>query len=121
MGMDFLSCKTPEMVTKEIWAYILAYNLVRELIARAAEKYNLEPRKISFTGAVQAFSVYAPIIGLVPERTEALFNGMLAAIAHSKIGNRPGRREPRAKKRRPKAQPLLAESRAKAKKRLGFS
>ena len=119
--MDFLSCKTPEMVTKQIWTYILAYNLVRELIARAAKKYNLEPRQISFTGAVDAFSVYAPIIGIVPERTEALFDGMLAAIAYHKIGNRPGRREPRAKKRRPKAQPLLKESREKAKKRLSLT
>lgn len=121
MGMEFLSCKTPEMVTKEIWAYILAYNLVRELIARAAKKYHLEPRQISFTGAVQAFSVYAPVIGIVPERTEALFNAMLAAIAYNRIGNRPGRREPRAKKRRPKAQPLLKEPRAQAKKRLSLT
>lgn len=121
MGMDFLSCKTPDMVSKQIWTYILAYNLVRELIARTAKKYGLEPRKISFTAAVQAFNVFAPVIGLVPERTEALYNGMLAAIAYHKIGNRPGRSEPRAKKRRPKAQPLLTEPRSKAKSRLGLT
>jgi IS4 transposase len=36
MQMDVLRCKTPELVGKEIWTHILAYNLIRTIIAQAA-------------------------------------------------------------------------------------
>ena len=29
LGMDVLRCKTPAMAVKEIWACLLAYNLIR--------------------------------------------------------------------------------------------
>ena len=48
MQMDVLRCKTPEMVEKEVWAHLLAYNLVRATMARAAEAHEAEPRRLSF-------------------------------------------------------------------------
>ena len=54
MKMDVLRCKTPEMVRKEIWAHLLAYNLLRTVMAVAASESGIEPRKISFKGAKQA-------------------------------------------------------------------
>jgi hypothetical protein len=51
--MDVLRCKTPELVRKEIWTHILAYNLVRTIMAQAATKHGLEPRSVSFKGAIQ--------------------------------------------------------------------
>src|SRR5262249_42197997 len=60
MKMDILRCKTPEMVQKEIWAHLLAYNLLRTVMAVAANESDMEPRKISFKGAKQALTAFAP-------------------------------------------------------------
>ena len=54
MKMDILRCKTPEMVHKEIWTHLLAYNLLRPVMSVAAEDHDIEPRKVSFQGAKQA-------------------------------------------------------------------
>jgi hypothetical protein len=60
MKMDILRCKTPEMVRKEIWAHLLAYNLLRTVMAVAAADSDVEPRKISFKGAKQTLTAFAP-------------------------------------------------------------
>ena len=62
MQMDILRCKTPEMVHKEIWAHLLAYNLLRTVMAVAAGENGLEPRQVSFKGAKQAVTAFAPKI-----------------------------------------------------------
>ena len=98
MKMDILRCKTPEMVRKEIWAHLLAYNLLRTVMAVAAGENDTEPRKISFKGAKQAVTAFAPKIEAArPEDRAALIDAMLRAIAYHRVGNRPGRWEPRAK------------------------
>jgi hypothetical protein len=51
--MDVLRCRTPEMVTKEIWTCLLAYNLIRQRILQAALLAERSPRQISFTAALQ--------------------------------------------------------------------
>lgn len=118
MGMDILSCKTPSMIEKEIWTYILAYNLIRQLICQAAAKYNLEPRTISFTGAIQTFNSFLPLFSLnQPELSQRMYTAMIDIIAQQKIPHRPGRSEPRAVKRRPKAYALLKVPRNQARKR----
>ena len=62
MQMDILRCKTPEMVHKEIWTHLLAYNLLRTVMAVAAHENDIEPRKVSFKGAKQAVTAFAPKI-----------------------------------------------------------
>ena len=62
MQMDVLRCKTPEMVHKEIWAHLLAYNLLRTVMAVAAAEHGIEPRRVSFKGAKQAVTAFAPKI-----------------------------------------------------------
>ena len=62
MQMEFLRCKTPEMVHKEIWAHLLAYNLLRTVMAVAAGENGIEPRQVSFKGAKQAVTAFAPKI-----------------------------------------------------------
>ena len=64
MQMDILRCKTPELVRKEIWTHILAYNLIRTIIAQAAAKYSVEPKTISFKGAIQALEAFQPLIAV---------------------------------------------------------
>jgi hypothetical protein len=117
MNMDVLRCQTPEMVRKEIWAHLLAYNLIRTVIAQAAAKHGKHPREISFTRAMRTLEAFRPAIAHVPhERLVTLYQQMLAAIASHEIGNRPNRLEPRRRKRRPKPYPLMTKPRNKARK-----
>ena len=116
MQMEILRCKTPEMVAKEIWTHLLAYNLLRTVMAVAASEHGTEPRRVSFKGAKQVLTAFAPKIEAArPEHREALIDAMLRAIAYHRVGNRPGRWEPRARKRRPKPVARLMQPRAIAK------
>jgi hypothetical protein len=60
--MDVLRCQTPEMVRKEIWTHVLAYNLIRTVMAQAAASQGLSPRSISFKGALQILEASQPLI-----------------------------------------------------------
>jgi hypothetical protein len=116
MQMDILRCKTPEMVHKEIWVHLLAYNLLRTVMAVAAAEAGIEPRRVSFKGAKQAVTAFAPKIEAArPADRPALIDALLAVIAYHRVGDRPGRWEPRARKRRPKPGARLNQTRAEAK------
>jgi hypothetical protein len=116
MKMDILRCKTPEMVEKEIWVYLLAYNLLRTVMAVAASANGVEPREISFKGAKQALTAFAPKLEAArPQQRARLVDAMLKAVAYHRVGDRPGRWEPRARKRRPKPTKRLNQPRRVAK------
>jgi hypothetical protein len=116
MRMDILRCKTPEMVRKEIWTHLLAYNLLRTVMAVAAAENGIEPRQVSFKGAKQAVTAFAPKIEAArSEERAALIDALLTTIAYHRVGDRPGRWEPRARKRRPKPGVRLMQPRATAK------
>ena len=124
MQMDVLRCKTPEMVRKEIWIHLLAYNLIRGVIAEAALRHGLHPREVSFKGAWQTLSAYRSLVERVPsDELPALYDDLLSAIASHRAGHRPNRYEPRAIKRRPKPHKLLTTPRDQAKRLLaaGFT
>jgi len=113
MQMDVLRCKSPGMVEKEIWAHLLAYNLLRTVMAVAAAEHGIKPREVSFTGAKQAVTAFAPKIeAAAPEGRPALIDALLRVIAYHRVGDRPGRWEPRARKRRRKPGAYLHEPRA---------
>jgi len=117
MQMDILRCKAPEMVRKEIWAHLLAYNLLRTVMAVAAAEAGLEPRQVSFEGAKQAVTAFAPKLEAArPKARPALIDALLAVVAYHRVGDRPGRWEPRAVKRRPKPRAKLGQPRAEARR-----
>jgi putative transposase len=119
MQMDVLRCKSPDLVNKELWVHMLAYNIIRELMVTAAAKNGAEPREISFKGTLQALTAFRDATRTAnPERRARLWEEMFVAIAHDRVGDRPGRVEPRAKKRRPKQYDLLNCSRKEARNRL---
>ena len=119
MQMDALRCKTPEMVRKEIWMHLLAYNLIRTVMAEAAERANMRPREVSFKGALQTLTAYRTLVEqATPHALPSLYESLLSAIASHRVGNRPHRYEPRAIKRRPKQHDLLTIPRHEAKRRL---
>jgi hypothetical protein len=116
MKMDVLRCKTPEMVRKEIWAHLLAYNLLRTVMALAAAENGMEPRQVSFKGAKQAVTAFAPKLEAAqPEQRAGLVAALLKAVAYHRLGGQPGRWEPRARKRRPKPGKRLTQPRRVAK------
>lgn len=111
LGMETLSCKTPEMVEKEMWVYFLAYNLIRLLMAQSALLADILPRQLSFKHTVQLWLAWS-------QSAQADEGILFILIAQKTVGNRPGRIEPRAVKRRPKPFPLLMEQREKARERI---
>jgi len=116
MQMDILRCKTPAMVEKEIWAHLLAYNLLRTVMAVAAVENDVEPRALSFKGAKQTLNAFAPKLEAAPpEQRLGLVDALLKAVAYHRVGNQPGRWEPRARKRRPKPGNRLMQPRHIAK------
>jgi DDE family transposase len=119
LQMDVLRCKTPEMVRKEIWMHLLGYNLIRGVMAKAAETHDKEPRQLSFKGTLQTMTAFQDALRqATPSARARLLKEMLRAISRHRVGNRFGRVEPRANKRRPKPQRLLMEPRSEARKRL---
>jgi hypothetical protein len=98
---------------------MLAYNIIRELMATAAAKTGAEPREISFKGTLQAHAAFWDAMRTTDSEQQArLWEAMFVAAAHDRVGDRPGRVEPRAKKRRPKQYDLLNCSRKEARNRL---
>jgi putative transposase len=119
LQMDVLRCKSPDLVDKEIWVHMLVYNILRKLMVTAAAKSGAEPREISFKGTLQALTAFRDAMRTTdPKRRAELWEAMFAAIAHDRVGDRPGRVEPRAKKRRPKQYDLLNCPRKEARNRL---
>jgi Transposase DDE domain len=116
MQMAILRGKSPEMVRKELWAHFLAYNLIRTVMAQAAQQYQREPRQISFKGALQTLVAFAPQVMAAPrEELPQLAKRILAAIAQHQVADRPDRYEPRARKRRYDNFKHLLRPRAEAK------
>src|SRR6516162_8312134 len=122
MQMADLRCKTPELVRKEIWTHILAYNLIRTTMAQAAAKYDILPRSISFKGAIQTLEAFQPMIELQaahdPAHRLRLYQDLLDAIATHRVADRPDRYEPRVKKRRRNHYGWLTAPRAEMKRKM---
>jgi hypothetical protein len=112
--MGVLNCQTPQMNDKQLWVHLLAYNVIRLLMAQAACNADVDPRELSFKHTVQLW-------------TEWLSRGLSAAkdcgllftlIAQCRVGNRHARIEPRMRKRRPKPYPWLKIPRAQARRKI---
>ena len=119
MQMDCLRCKTPELVRKEIWTHALAYNLIRTIMAQAASRHAMEPRSISFKGALQTLEAFQPMIAMRSQSNsttrQKFYELLLAAVAAHRVADRPNRFEPRRHKRRHKPYVPLAVPRQEAK------
>jgi hypothetical protein len=121
MQMDILRCKTPELVRKEIWTHILAYNLIRTIIAQAANKHRLEPRTVSFKGAVQTLEAFQPLIatqGDCASSRRRLYDQLLDAVVTHRVADRPDRFEPRQRKRRQKKYDRMMKPRNELKREM---
>ncbi len=116
LKMETLRCRTPLMVEREIWTTLLGYNLVRKVSCQAAMLAGKHPRQISFTASLQAVrEAWVIMTHAQGPLRRGLGEGLLVALGQEQVGDRPGRCEPRAVKKRPKKQALLTVPRAEAK------
>jgi hypothetical protein len=108
MHLDVLRCETPDMVRKEIWMHLLAYNLLRSVMCAAAEEHQAPVRALSFKGAEQVLEAfYQLLLCTSTEHWDALCHNLLRAVSQHRVGNRPNRYEPRKRKRAAKPYPRL--------------
>jgi hypothetical protein len=117
LHMDVLRCKTPEMIRKEIWCHLLAYNLLRGTIVEAAKRNDVLPRQLSVKGTMQAVESFTPAMMAI-DGSDVLYDAMLTTVSAHRVGNRPGRLEPRFKKRRPVWPHYMTTPRNKSHRRL---
>ena len=112
LGMDILRGKTPAMVRKEIYAYLLAYNLLRTLMWEAGTTYKVDPLRLSVQGTRQHLNNFIPQLAFASNRKRVqLYQALLKIIVHKLVPKRPRRCEPRVRKRRSKAYPLMTKLR----------
>jgi hypothetical protein len=118
LEMDVLRCQTPAMIEKELQIHLIAYNLVRALMQQAAHLHDAPLERLSFKGSLDALRHSAQAIhasAKQPRKQAELINRLLEDIAGDLVPHRPGRLEPRARKRRPKNYQLLTHPRREMK------
>jgi len=119
IGMDVLRCKSPRLVRREMWACLLAYNLIRQTILEAALRGSVSPRGLSFTSALQKVTACLSALEHCDRATaQRVMAVHLDDMLRHRVGQRPNRVEPRAIKRRPKPHKLLTVPRAEARRKL---
>jgi hypothetical protein len=113
LGMDVLRCKTPSMVRKEIYVYLLAYNLLRSLMWSAGTTYGIPPLRLSLQGTRHHLNNFMTQLLAATSTTQRhrIYRTFLKVIVHKAVPTRPGRSEARVRKRRPKAYPLMTKPR----------
>jgi hypothetical protein len=113
LGMETLRCQSPAMVEKELLAFLIAHNLLRWIMAQAAREHAVDLDRLSFTGALTAFRHFATAMAKAKtaKNRREIWDELLRRLADDRVPERPGRREPRAIKRRRKPYPLLNKPR----------
>lgn len=117
MGMEVLRCQSPALLHKELEMFFIAYTLIRGLMGQAAMGNHVRVERLSFKGSVDAVRQFS--VALTQARSKKKQNQLIArlleVIARDQVPDRPGRREPRAVKRRPKPYQLLNRPRRQMK------
>lgn len=119
LQMGMLRCQTPELVRKEVWTHVLAYNLIRTIMAQATTEHGILSRTISFKGAMRTLEAFQPVIAMrgqsrATTRIE-LYGLLLKCIASHRVAKRLDRIEPRLRKRRHRKYLPLLKSRKETK------
>lgn len=119
LGMEMLRAKTPEMVRKEIFVHLIAYNLLRALMWEAAKKVGVSPLRVSLQGTRQHLvNFLSQLADAATKKRQRLYSTLLTVVSHKLVPHRPGRFEPRLKKLRPKAYGWMQQPRAVLKRKL---
>lgn len=119
LQMEMIPAKTPDMVQKDIWVHLLAYNLLRTLMWQAAQHHQLSPLRISLQGTRQQFNQFRPHLAQAKtQQRHWLYSALLTMMTDQLVPLRPNRKEPRVTKRRPKPFPRMQQPRSVLKTKL---
>lgn len=119
LRMEMLTAKTPEMVRKEIWTHLLAYNLLRSIMEKAAPLLDYQRLRLSLQGTRQLFNQMLPLLATSTQDVQQrLYDHLLNDIVDDIVPERPNRHEPRVVKRRPKPFPRMKQPRTVLKAKL---
>ena len=118
LGLKSLKCLTPKMVEKELLAGLILHNLLRAVMAEAAQTHAVELDQISFKGSLDGFRQFSNALCQTVHRQKRrqLWTCLLQTLAEDLVAPRPGRLEPRAVKHISKY-PKLTHPRHKQKDR----
>ena len=117
MRLDVLRCRSPQLIRKELLMHFIAYHLVRAVMLQAALQHHVALSRLSFKGTLDTLQAFAAVLqggGLTVRQQAALESELLRLVASDQVRPRPGRVEPRAKKRRPKNYQRLTNPRHKS-------
>jgi hypothetical protein len=120
LNLHHVRCKSPEMVHREFWTTLLAYNLIRVTLGNAAALHEQQPRELSFVSGCQfvlaAWQEYPSLVG-VKQRWDYVLR-LLEELAKCLVRHRPGRIEPRVVKKRKDRYRLMMQPRKELRHRL---
>jgi hypothetical protein len=117
MKMEHIHSKTPEMVRKEFYVHLLAYNLIRATLWEAGIKHNVHPLRLSYKGAIQHILKFVPILAITKNR-DTIYGRMLTIISRDKLLERPFRVEPRMVRSKKRQFPRLTRPRQEIRQKL---
>lgn len=119
LQMEMIPAKTPDMLQKDIWVHLLAYNLLRTLMWQAAQQHQLSPLRISLQGTRQQFNQFRPHLPQAKtQQRHWLYSALLTMMTDQLLPLRPNRKEPRVTKPRPKPFPRMQQPRSVLKTKL---
>lgn len=115
LHLESLRNRSPEMVQKELYMRLIAHNLVRCTMAKAATEHDVPLERVSFKGSLDALRQFAQAMAQAKSSSKRkhLWAELLRTLAADLVPERPGRREPRALKRKKNRYPRLVGSRRK--------
>ena len=117
MGMEHVQSKSPEMVRKEFYVHLLAYNLIRATLWESGIKHQVHPLRLSFKGSIQHVLNFVPILAIIKDR-DIIYAAMLTIISQGKLPERPFRIEPRMVRSKKRSFPRLTRPRQEIRQKL---
>jgi hypothetical protein len=111
MGIEILRCKSPEMIRKEIWMNLTGYNALCYLQVQAALREGVARFRLSFKGSLEVMRSWVGRFRNPKESTRKLLSNLLTHMTAHLLPVRPGRVEPRVKKRRHRKVRLMTKPR----------
>jgi hypothetical protein len=115
LKMEMLRSRSPDMVQKEVYTRLIAHNLIRGLLAQAATQHSVALARMSFKGSLDALGQFSQAMSQArsKKKRQQLWDQLLETLAADLVPHRPGRREPRAVKRKKNKYPRLNAPRRK--------
>lgn len=113
LKMEFLRCKSPTMVRKDLYMHLLAYNLLRSFMLSSSQEKGINPLHLSVQSARQLLLTFlSELIHATDQQRHERYQMMFILLWEQRLPQRTHRSEPRAVKRRPKSYLRLSRPRS---------